>query len=64
MNEKIRSQVLKIRDSGETNMLDIPVVQRIAFQRKYYELVDWIAEHRSDYATFILTGKEPADESE
>ena len=35
MDEKLKSQILRIRDSGETNMLDITKVQWIAFQKKY-----------------------------
>jgi len=57
MTEKIREQILAIRDTGLTNMFDIPMVQRLAFDRGFYELVDYLEDHRSEYAHFIMTGK-------
>ena len=35
-------------------MFDIPMVQRLAYERGYYELVCWLEEHRKEYAHFIL----------
>ena len=32
MSEKIFSQIMHIRDSGRVNMLDVPAVQRMAFE--------------------------------
>lgn len=58
MNEKIKEQLLAIRDSGETNMLDKNMVQRLAFDRGFYELVNYIEEHPKEYWHFIMTGKE------
>ena len=57
MNEKIKAQILAIRDSGVTNMFDVNRVQREANQRGYYELVIYLEEHRGDYTRFILTGE-------
>ncbi len=57
MSDEVFRQIMKIRDSGETNMFAIDVVQRIAFERGYNELVVFLEEHRSDYLKFILTGK-------
>ena len=59
MNEKIRSQILDIRSSGKTNMIDVNAVQRLAFDAGYYELVNFIEERKADYVHFILTGKMP-----
>jgi hypothetical protein len=53
----VRDQILSIRDSGETNMLDIPMVQRLAFDHEYYELVSFIEDHRKSYAAFIMKGE-------
>ena len=39
MDEKVREQILAIRDTGLTNMFDVPMVQRPAFDRDFYELV-------------------------
>ena len=57
MTETIREQILAIRDTGLTNMFDIPMVQRLAYDRGYYELVCFLEDHRSEYVHFILTGE-------
>lgn len=57
MSDTIRGQILAIRGTGLTNMPDVPTVQRLAFDRGYYELVCYLEEHRSEYAHFILTGE-------
>ena len=54
---KLIDQIIDIRDSGLTNMLDANAVQRIAFERGYYELVSFIEESKGSYARFIMTGK-------
>lgn len=58
MNEKIRRQILTIRDTGEINMLDSRAVQVIANRLGFYELVVFIEENRREYARFIMTGGE------
>lgn len=57
MDAKVNEQILAIRDTGLTNMFDIPMVQRLAYDRGFYELVCWIEEHRKEYTHFILTGE-------
>lgn len=57
MNEKVKEQILAIRDTGETNMFDINVVGRLAMERGYYELVNFLDEKTKDYLRFILTGE-------
>lgn len=57
MDNIVREQILAVRDTLQANMLDIHAVQRIAFEEGYYELVDYIAENRKEYAKFIFTGK-------
>jgi hypothetical protein len=54
--QTVRDQILKIRESGKSNMLLVPAVQRIAFDLGYYELVLFIEDHREAYVTFIMTG--------
>ena len=51
MNETIREQILAIRDTGLTNMFDVNTVQRLAFERDYFELVCFLEDDP------ILTGK-------
>ena len=58
MDAKVREQILKIRDSGLTNMFDVSTVQRIANDMGFHELVVYLEEHRREYAHFILTGEE------
>lgn len=60
MNDKIKEQILAIRNSGVTNMFDVPRVQYIANELGFYELVVYLIDHKADYSRFILTGK--ADE--
>ncbi len=57
MTEKVKDQILAIRDTGLTNMFDLPVVQRLAYERGYYELACWLEDHRKEYARFIMTGE-------
>ena len=57
MDEKVKEQILAIRDTGLTNMFDLPVVQRLAYERDYFELVTFLEDHRSEYVHFILTGE-------
>ena len=58
MSEKVREQILAIRDTGLTNMFDIPMVQRLAFERDFYDLVLYLEDHRKEYVKFIMTGEE------
>ena len=58
MTEKIREQIMAIRDSGVTNMLDTKTVQYYAYQNDFYELVNYIEEHPKEYWHFIMTGEE------
>ena len=57
MSETVKKQILAIRDTGLTNMLDIRTVQRIANDMGFYELVVYLEEHRREYAHFILAGE-------
>lgn len=57
MPEKVKEQILAIRDTGLTNMFDIPMVQRLAFDRDFYELVCWLEDHKREYVRFIMYGE-------
>ncbi len=57
MTEKIKGQILSIRDSGVTNMSDVNHVQYEANERGFYELVEFLIDHRDEYSRFILTGE-------
>ncbi len=62
MTETVKEQILAIRETGETNMFDVNMVQHIANRERYYELVIYLQEHWKEYANFILTGKATAGE--
>ena len=57
MTDKIREQILAVRKTGRTNMFDVPMVQYIANEMRFYELVIFLEEHRSEYVISILTGE-------
>ena len=57
MTETVREQIMAVRDSGRTNMLDTNMVQVIANEMNLFELVIFIEEHRSEYVHFIFTGE-------
>ena len=57
MNEIIKEQILAIRETGITNMFDLPVVQRLAFERDFFELMVYLDKNRKEYCHFILTGE-------
>ena len=56
-HETIKDQILAIRDTGLTNMFDVNAVQRLAYERDFYELVVYLEENRKEYVHFILTGE-------
>lgn len=57
MTEKIKEQIIAIRDTGLTNMFDTNMVQRLAYERGFYELVVFVEENRKEYVHFILYGE-------
>lgn len=58
MTETVFEQIMKIRDSGETNMFDKNTVQRMAFEKGFFELVIYLEEHTKEYVHFIMYGTE------
>ncbi|HCW05393.1 MAG: DUF5049 domain-containing protein [Enterococcus cecorum] len=57
MLEKIKEQILIIRESGVTNMFDINRVQYEANQLEFYELVIFLEDEKEKYIQFIMTGE-------
>ena len=55
--QTVRNQILAVRESGETNMFDVSMVQRIADRMGYHELVLFLIDHRKEYAHFIMTAE-------
>ncbi len=58
MDEKVKEQILAIRDTGLTNMFDAVTVQRLAYERGFFELVCFLEDHPKEYVRFILYGDE------
>ena len=58
MTDKVFQQIMEIRSGGKSNMLDVNMVQRLAYDAGFYELVMYIEEHRKEYFHFIMTGRE------
>lgn len=59
MTETTRQQIETIRKSGETNMLDVKMVQWIADRENFSELVIYLEEHRNEYVKYLFTGEAP-----
>lgn len=57
ITEKIKEQILAIRDSGVTNMFDINRVKYEANLRGFHELAGYLEENKRGYSRFILTGE-------
>lgn len=57
MTDTIKQQILAVRDTALTNMFDVNMVQCIANDMGFYELVIYLEDHRREYAHFILTGE-------
>ena len=66
MTEKLKAQIEELRRSGKTNMLDVNAVQYYANEMNLYELVVFLIDQpgRKRYFNYILTGEDPADETE
>ena len=59
MTEDVFNAIQSVRAGGRSNMLDLPAVQRLAYEAGYYGLVLYIADHPREYFHFILYGREP-----
>jgi len=58
MDKTIKDQILAVRATGKTNMLDINAVQRIAHEMNFHELVCFIEDDRKAYSRFIFSSEE------
>lgn len=55
--DRIRQQVLLIRNTGEVNMFDIENVKRLVYYYNCHDLIDYLVTDRAGYVNLILTGK-------
>ena len=58
MTDQVREQLLAIRATGLTNMFDVPVVERLAIERGFYELARFVKENTRQYVFFLIYGME------
>ena len=54
--QALKEQILKVRDTGLTNMFHADNVSKIAQSAGLQELADYIANNRNAYIQFILHG--------
>ena len=59
MTEKIKADVIKVRDTGRTNMFDVYAVQRIAYELELFDLVLYFEDKDNwgEYTHFIITSE-------
>lgn len=57
MDEKVKEQILAVRKTGLTNMFDIHMVQKVAFDMEFYDLVLFLEDHVKEYTHFIMNGE-------
>lgn len=57
VTDKIREQILTIRQEGKYNMFDTIGVQGEAFEKEFNELVVFLWEFKKEYVQFIMTGQ-------
>ena len=58
MNTKIKEQIIAIQRTALTNMFDTNMVQVLANEMNFFELVVFIEEHKKEYVNFIINGDE------
>ena len=56
--ERVKEQILAIRESGRSNMYASRAVQRLAYEQDFFELVCFIEEQPDQYFKFIMSGDE------
>ena len=55
--QKIKEQIIKVQQTGRTNMFDTKMVQVIANEMGLYELVCFIEEEKKAYANYVMKGR-------
>lgn len=50
-----------VRLSGKTNMIDVPMVTKLALDMGHPQTALWVREHQAMYAVGIFRGFEPTD---
>ncbi len=66
MTETLKFQIEQVRRSGKANMLDTNAIQYYANEMNLNELVVFLIDqsNQKTYFNYILTGEDPAEETE
>ena len=64
MTQKIKEQILQVRNDGRTNMLDTNGVMYVANDLELFDLVVYLddRDNRKEYWQFIMTGEVDIEE--
>jgi len=62
VSQRVLDGLEAVRQSGIVNMLDRPVVARLAEEFGFDEAARWIEAHRGLYAQGVFRGFEPTEE--
>ena len=62
VSDEVLRGIEAVRASGKTNMLDAPVVKRLARKMGYPEAADWIDDHLALYCVGVFAGFASMDE--
>ena len=60
--QKVLEGIMAVRDSGLTNMLDRPVVARLAERMGFDEAAQWVRSEPRTYAEGVFRGFAPQEE--
>jgi hypothetical protein len=61
--QKVLDGLMAVRDSGLTNMMDRPMVARLAARMGFEATAVWVRTHTKDYAEGVFHGFAPQEES-
>jgi hypothetical protein len=53
-----------VRVSGKTNMLDVPMVVKLALEMGYPEAALWVHDHQAMYVVAVFRGFRPVEGGE
>lgn len=62
ITQEVLNDILKVRDSGLTNMFDLETVKFCLYLNRDYRTLVWVDEHRKEYLDIIFGRFEIAKE--
>ena len=61
--QKVLDGIVAVRDGGLTNMLDRPMVTRLARRMGFEDAAEWVRTHPKEYAEGVFMGFAPQTEN-